>query len=179
MSLAEKKARIRRDHKALSVSQQCRRVKLSRSALYYEPAGIDALSEAEGQISMDGRGRCMDNIFIERVWRSLKQEAIYLEELNDGFKAHRVIENWMSFYNTERRHSALLRRTPQEVYWNSRNENRRHDNQPGYTLTQPPICPKKRDHFIVHRTGSRPVCLPSALKQITRTGKAALRLERS
>jgi putative transposase len=44
---------------------------------------------------MDGRGRCMDNIFIERLWRSLKQEAIYLEELTDGFKAQRVIRNWM------------------------------------------------------------------------------------
>ena len=64
----------------------------------------------------------MDNIFIERLWRSLKQEAIYLEELNDGFAAHRTIKNWMIFYNTERPHSALLRRTPQEAYWGSRDE---------------------------------------------------------
>lgn len=47
---------------------------------------------------MDGRGRCMDNIFIERLWRSLKQEAVYLEDLTDGFKAHRVIRAWMTFY---------------------------------------------------------------------------------
>ena len=42
----------------------------------------------------DGRGRCMDNIFIERLWRSLKYEAIYLHELTDGFKAERVLIQW-------------------------------------------------------------------------------------
>ena len=71
---------------------------------------------------MDGRGRCMDNIFIERLWRSLKQEAIYLAELTDGFKAQRVIRNWMMFYNTERPHSALEYQTPREAYWASRQE---------------------------------------------------------
>ena len=73
-------------------------------------------------VAMDGRGRCMDNIFIERLWRSLKQEAIYLEELTDGFKAQRVIRNWMAFYNNERPHSALEHRTPKEAYWPSQNE---------------------------------------------------------
>ena len=58
----------------------------------------------------------LDNIFIERLWRSLKQEAIYLEEITDGFQARRVIKNWMVFYNTERPHSALDRRTPGEAY---------------------------------------------------------------
>ncbi len=53
---------------------------------------------------MDGRGRCMDNIFIERLWRSLKYEAVYLHELTDGCKAERVIGEWIGFYNTERPH---------------------------------------------------------------------------
>jgi putative transposase len=57
------------------------------------------LKTAEVTISMDGRGRCMDNIFIERLWRSLKYEAVYLHELTDGFKAERVIGDWISFYN--------------------------------------------------------------------------------
>ena len=83
---------------------------------------ITTLTEAGVRISMDGRGRCMDNIFIERLWRSLKQEAIYLEELTDGFKAQRVIRNWMVFYNTERPHSALEHQTPREAYWASRQE---------------------------------------------------------
>ncbi len=75
-----------------------------------------ALRNAGVAISMDGRGRCMDNIFIERLWRSLKYEAVYLHELTDGFKAERVIDEWMDFYNTERPHSALAGRTPAEAY---------------------------------------------------------------
>ena len=74
------------------------------------------LKDAGVAISMDGRGRCMDNIFIERLWRSLKYEAVYLHELNDGFKAERVVGEWMTFYATERPHSALDGRTPEEVY---------------------------------------------------------------
>jgi putative transposase len=72
------------------------------------------LKDAEIMISMDGRGRFMDNIFIERLWRSLKYEAVYLHELGDGFKAERVIGAWIEFYNTERPHSALAGRTPAE-----------------------------------------------------------------
>ncbi len=45
---------------------------------------------------MDGRGRCMDNIFIERLWRSLKYEAVYLHEMTDGFAAERVIGEWIA-----------------------------------------------------------------------------------
>ena len=74
------------------------------------------LSDAGIRISMDGRGRCMDNIFIERLWRSLKYEAVYLHELSDGFKAERVIGDWIDFYNTKRPHSALGGRTPAEAY---------------------------------------------------------------
>lgn len=74
------------------------------------------------RISMDGRGRYLDNIFIERLWRSLKQEAVYLEEITDGFHARRVINKWMTFYNTERPHSSLERRTPKEAYWTGRDK---------------------------------------------------------
>ena len=65
---------------------------------------------------MDGRGRCMDNIFIERLWRSLKYEAVYLHELTDGFIAGQVIGEWIEFYNTERPHSSLDGKTPAEAY---------------------------------------------------------------
>jgi putative transposase len=80
----------------------------------YDFTGV--LKNAEVTISMDGRGRCMDNIFIERLWRSLKYEAVYLHELTDGFKAKRVIGDWIDFYNTERPHSSFDGRTPAEVY---------------------------------------------------------------
>ncbi len=58
----------------------------------------------------------MDNIFIERLWRSLKYEAVYLHDLTDGFHAERVIGEWIDFYNTVRPHSALGGSTPAEVY---------------------------------------------------------------
>ena len=67
---------------------------------------------------MDGRGRYLDNIFIERLWRSLKYEAVYLQDIADGFSAQRVIDDWMNFYNRQRPHSALGKRTPNEAYRN-------------------------------------------------------------
>jgi len=78
------------------------------------------LSDAGIAISMDGRGRCLDNVFIERLWRSLKYEAIYLNEIVDGFVAQRVIRDWIGFYNTIRPHSALGGATPAEAYGTSR-----------------------------------------------------------
>ena len=85
---------------------------------------ITTLTEAGVRVSMDGRGRYLDNIFIERLWRSLKQEAIYLTELQDGFQTQRVIQGWIGFYNTERPHSALEHRTQVEAYWAGENEKR-------------------------------------------------------
>ena len=81
---------------------------------------ITTLTEAGVKISMDGRGRYLDNIFIERLWRSLKQEAVYLHELTDGFVAERVIGEWITFYNTDRPHTALDKRTPDEAYFDGR-----------------------------------------------------------
>ena len=74
------------------------------------------LQDAGIRISMDGRGRFMDNIFIERLWRSLKYEAIYLHEIADGLTARRLIRDWVAFYNAERPHAALGARTPAEAY---------------------------------------------------------------
>ena len=68
------------------------------------------------RMSMDGRGRFMDNIFIERLWRSLKYEAVYLHELEDGHHARQVVGSWIEFYNHARPHSSLHGRTPASVY---------------------------------------------------------------
>ena len=84
----------------------------------FEFTGV--LKSAEITISMDGRGRYMDNIFIERLWRSLKYEAVYLHELTDGFVARRVIAAWIDFYNTERPHSTHDGRTPEQAYRDGR-----------------------------------------------------------
>jgi putative transposase len=71
------------------------------------------LKDAGVAISMDGRGRCLDNIFIERLWRSLKYEAVYLHEMTDGFAAERVIREWIDFYNRSRPHArGSVRRAP-------------------------------------------------------------------
>jgi putative transposase len=79
---------------------------------------ITTLTDANVRVSMDGRGRYLDNIFIERLWRSLKYEAIYLQDIADGFAAQRVIDEWMHFYNRQRPHTALGKRTPNEAYGN-------------------------------------------------------------
>jgi putative transposase len=74
------------------------------------------LQRAGVQISMDGRGRCMDNIFIERLWRSLKYEDIYLKHYADGREARAGIAQWLAFYNSRRPHQALGYRTPMSVW---------------------------------------------------------------
>ena len=67
-------------------------------------------------ISMDGRGRCLDNIFIERLWRSLKYEEVYLKDYASVTEARRGIERYLRFYNQERLHQSLNYRTPAALY---------------------------------------------------------------
>jgi transposase InsO family protein len=74
------------------------------------------LKDAGVRISMDGKGRWMDNIFIERLWRSLKYECVYLWDVENGFQAQRGIGAWFEYYNLERPHSLFGDRTPLEVY---------------------------------------------------------------
>ena len=74
------------------------------------------LKEAGVRISMDGRGRWMDNIFIERLWRSLKYECVYLNAFETGSEARRGIGHWINLYNSKRPHSAHNGATPEEAY---------------------------------------------------------------
>lgn len=74
------------------------------------------LKEWGVQISMDGRGRWMDNVFIERLWRSIKYEDIYLKEYATVAALEQGVDRWMRHYNTWRPHQALANRTPEEVY---------------------------------------------------------------
>ena len=67
-------------------------------------------------ISMDGKGRCMDNIFIERLWRSLKYEEVYLHAYASVAEAKAGIGAWLSFYNEERQHQSLGYHTPRQIY---------------------------------------------------------------
>jgi putative transposase len=74
------------------------------------------LASAGIRISMDGRGRWLDNVFIERLWRSLKYEDVYLEGYADGREARAGIASWIGFYNGRRPHQALAGRTPMTVW---------------------------------------------------------------
>ena len=77
---------------------------------------IQTLTDAEVKISMDGRGRWVDNRMIERLWRSIKYECIYLNAFETGSEARLGIENWISYYNAERPHSTHGILTPNEAY---------------------------------------------------------------
>jgi putative transposase len=83
----------------------------------FTSAAFTGVLRAAGvRISMDGRGRWMDNVFIERLWRSLKHEDIYLKGYADGREAHAGIGSWIAFYNGKRPHQALGNRTPMAVW---------------------------------------------------------------
>ena len=75
-----------------------------------------ALKAAGIQISMDGKGRWLDHVFIERLWRSLKQECVYLNAFDSMRDASAQISQWIAYYNRERPHSSLGGRTPFEAY---------------------------------------------------------------
>lgn len=68
------------------------------------------------QPSMDGKGRAIDNIFVERLWRSVKYEAIYLKAYTDGWQLEKGMSSYFNFYNQERMHQSLEYQTPQKVY---------------------------------------------------------------
>jgi len=77
---------------------------------------LKVLQSQEIQISMDGRGRCFDNIFVERLWRTVKYEEVYLKEYEDVWEAESSLSNYFDFYNHRRPHQSLGYKTPFEVY---------------------------------------------------------------
>ena len=83
---------------------------------YTSPRFTGVLQEAGVRISMDGRGRWMDNVFIERLWRSLKYECVYLHAFETRSELRAGLSRWISYYNARRPHSALAGRTPNEAY---------------------------------------------------------------
>jgi putative transposase len=77
---------------------------------------LDELSSQGARISMDGKGRFLDNIFIERLWRSLKYEEVYIKAYGSVAEARQGIGGWLGFYNDKRPHQALNYRTPRAVH---------------------------------------------------------------
>ncbi len=79
-------------------------------------AWVERVEAAGAKVSMDGKGRFLDNIFVERLWRSLKYEEVYLHAYESVAEARAGIGRWIDFYNAERYHQALDYRTPMAVY---------------------------------------------------------------
>jgi putative transposase len=84
---------------------------------FTSPRFTGVLRAASVRISMDGRGRWMDNVFIERLWRSLKYECIYLHAFETGSALRAGLRTWIGYYNAQRPHSTLAGQTPDEAYW--------------------------------------------------------------
>jgi putative transposase len=83
---------------------------------FTSPRFTGLLQKAGVRISMDGRGRWMDNVFIERLWRSLKYECVYLHAFDTGSELRAGLSRWIDYYNARRPHSTLAGRTPDEAY---------------------------------------------------------------
>jgi putative transposase len=78
---------------------------------------LERLKATGCRISMDGKGRWVDNVFIERLWRSVKYEEVYLHAYRDGTEARRQLSAYFEFYNRERGHQSHDYRTPDEMYF--------------------------------------------------------------
>jgi putative transposase len=82
-------------------------------------AFIRILEDHRINISMDGKGRWMDNVFIERLWWSVKYQDVYLKAYGSITEARKGLREYFKFYNSQRRHQSLDRRTPDDVYWST------------------------------------------------------------
>ena len=78
------------------------------------------LEKVQVRLSMDGKGRAFDNIMIERLWRTVKYEEVFLKDYGHLFAARDSLTEYFRFYNEERRHSSLAGQTPAAVYWEGR-----------------------------------------------------------
>mgnify|MGYP000737134387 FL=1 len=87
-----------------------------QGAQFTGKAFTDVLKANDIRISMDGKGRAMDNIFIERLWRSVKYEEVYLKEYGDVEQLRQSLKQYFHFYNALRPHQTFGGMTPQEVY---------------------------------------------------------------
>ena len=84
---------------------------------FTNPRYIERLKDNDIQISMDGRGRALDNVFTERLWRSVKYEEVYLKNYQTPREARLGLQRYLEFYNYQRPHQALSYKTPAEVYF--------------------------------------------------------------
>ena len=82
---------------------------------------FDSIPHLENQkISMDGKGRALDNVYIERFWRSIKQEKIYLNPPNGGMELYQIVKEYIQFYNEERRYTEIGKVPPDQKYYHKK-----------------------------------------------------------
>jgi putative transposase len=101
---------------ALAVGRQPLIANTDQGSQFTSEAYLEAVESVGVDVSMDGRGRWIDNRFIERLWRSVKQEDIYVQDYADGLTAQRGLQRWFGEYNMVRPHQALGYATPGEWY---------------------------------------------------------------
>jgi putative transposase len=100
-------------------------LRISRPGIFHSDQGkqyssvkfVETLRGRDIRISMSGRGRVFDNILVERLWRTVKYEEVYLREYSDGHELIRSLHRYFDYYNNRRPHSSLAHRTPAEVYF--------------------------------------------------------------
>jgi putative transposase len=96
--------------------QQCEIFNTDQGAQFTTPRFTRPLLDKGIQVSMDGRGRALDNIFVERLWRTVKYEYVYLQDIRAVQEAWLGLRDFFNFYNQERFHQSLDYRTPAQVY---------------------------------------------------------------
>ncbi len=96
---------------------QCEIFNTDQGAQFTTPRFTQPLLDEGVKVSMDGRGRALDNIFVERLWRTVKYEYVYLQDIQTVQELRRGLTNYFHFYNQERLHQSLDYRTPAEVYF--------------------------------------------------------------
>ena len=108
-------------NEALSLYPKPEIFNTDQGSQYTAQAHVDILKSHDIKISMDSKGRSIDNIVIERFWRSIKYEEIYLNDYKSMNELRYSIDNYMEKYNSKRLHSALGNKTPNEIYFKAIN----------------------------------------------------------
>ena len=100
---------------------RCEIFNTDQGSQFTSDAWITVLKKMNISISMDSRGRYLDNIFVERLWRSVKQECIYLHDFSSVSEVKLALKEYFKYYNHQRLHQALSYKTPAEIYFGKQN----------------------------------------------------------
>lgn len=131
---------------ALRTGYKPRIINSDQGCQFTSAAWVDALKEVGIAISMDGKGRCLDNVYIERFWRSIKYEEVYLKSYESVVEARKSLGDYIVWYNIKRRHQSLGYKRPHEVMMSGCGQN---------TVKEPDGCVDKHVVLLVSENTSR------------------------